>query len=95
MEQKSPTRYIGRVGKGWQVRRTNKQNEFTRYFAFADYGGKNGAMAAAKEWRDQQEVDVSKLPQPKGPRQARAAKAPRLPRRTRGGFRLRPWRTRS
>ena len=39
-------------GGGWQVRMRRKGKSFDRFFADAAYGGKRGALQAAKEYRE-------------------------------------------
>lgn len=69
MARRNPRRNISRVvpadrnGKssGWMVRMQRKRDKFHRFFSDSVFGGNRAALQAAKEYRDELELDTEKL----------------------------------
>ena len=69
MARKNPRRNIsriettsaaGRTYGGWEVRMQRRGKKTERFFSDNAYGGKRGALNAAKEFRDQLEIQLRK-----------------------------------
>ena len=69
MARKNPRRNIARINMtgvtgtnygGWEVRFSRKGNKVAKFFSDTKYGGKRAALAAAKECRDELELEHKK-----------------------------------
>ena len=67
MPRKNPRRNIsrietvsesGNVYSGWEVRIQRRNKRIEKYFADTQFGGKRGALQAAKEFRDELEIKL-------------------------------------
>jgi len=70
MARKNPRRNISRLEKlnstgrttgGWEVRMQRHREKQSKFFSDSVYGGKLAALRAAKEFRDELELEAEKM----------------------------------